>query len=172
MKLIVVPAILLMSLPLIACASQPVRAQASQPEFRVTAKNPDDIVGIHREDTRTVLDVQSDFGIGSASIELLSGTMPDTLLLRLHITGLEDFELTSQAATVTASLPSRGLFASRQHVTDIPILPTHPLWLDIQIVSTSTKIPLEDGYFEIVLPPGFLRNAGAAFEIKWIDFYR
>ena len=56
----------------------------------------------------------------------------------------------------------------------MPLLPGHPLWMEIEIVSgqPEKKIPLEEGYFEIRLPKEFIRKAGRSFEIAWIDFYR
>ena len=46
------------------------------------------------------------------------------------------------------------------------------LWLKIEIASDSQKIPVQDGYFEIVIPKEFIQQAGKSFEIQWIDFYR
>jgi len=177
MKYLVIHTSLLMCLFLNSCASQPVNAQDSKPEFKVTAKNADDAIAILDEDSQTVIDIHSDFGIGSASFELVSGSMPDTLLLRLHLKGLEDFQLISSQATVAASLSSGQVFnlISQRVVetnAEYSILSIHPLWLNIEIVSENRKIPLEEGYFEITLPREFIRNAGNSFEVKWIDFYR
>ena len=162
---------------LASCASQSVNAQESKPEFRVSVKNADDKISILDENSQTIIEIYSDIGIGSASFELVSGTMPDTLLLRLHLKGLEDFQLISAQATLGASVPSgeAGQPVSERIVSsasEVPILPTHPLWMNIEIVSENKHIPLEEGYFEIEVPPQFIRNAGASFEVKWIDFYR
>jgi len=177
MKYLVLHTSLLMCLFLISCASQPASAQDSKPEFRVTAKNADDRITVLDEDSQTVIDIHSDFGIGSASFELVSGSMPDPLLLRLHLKGLEDFQLISSQTIVAASISSSGVFhfISQRVVSstlDQPILSIDPLWMNIDIVSENRKIPLEEGYFEITLPREFIRNAGNSFEVKWIDFYR
>ncbi len=162
---------------LVSCASQPVNAQDSRPEFRVTVKNPDDTISILDENSQTIIDIHSDFGIGSASFELVSGTMPDSILLRLHLKGLEDFQLISAQTTLAASIASGDVFKiTNQRIissnTEHPILSIDPLWMNIEIVSENKHIPLEEGYFEITIPQGFIRNAGASFEVKWIDFYR
>ena len=177
MKYLVIHTSLLMCLFLNSCASQPVNAQDSKPEFKVTAKNADDAIAILDEDSQTIIEIHSDFGIGSASFELVSGSMPDTLLLRLHLKGLEDFQLISPQTTIAASLSSSQVFniISQRIVSstsDQPILSIDPLWMNIDIVSENRKIPLEEGYFEITIPREFIRNAGDSFEIKWIDFYR
>jgi len=177
MKYLVVHTSLLMCLFLVSCASQRVRAQDSKPEFKVSVKNSDDKIAILDEDSQTVIDIHSDFGIGSASFELVSGSMPDALLLRLHLKGLEDFQLISSQTTIAASISSGQVFnINSQRVIEsnagYPILSIHPLWLNIEIVSENREIPLEEGYFEITLPREFIRKAGSSFEVQWIDFYR
>lgn len=162
---------------LASCASQPVNAQDAKPEFRVTVNNADDTVSILDENSQTIIDIKSDSGIGSASFEIISGTMPDSILLRLHLKGLEDFQLISNQTTLGASVPSgeAGSPVGERIVSsalEVPILPAHPLWMDIEIVSKDKYIPLEEGYFEITPPREFLRNAGTSFEVTWVDFYR
>jgi hypothetical protein len=177
MKYLVVHTSLLMCLFLISCASQPVSAQDSQPKFRVMTKNADDKITVLDENSQTIIDIKSDFGIGSASFELISGTMPDSILLRLHLKGLEDFQLISDQTTLGASVPSgeAGSPVGERIVSstvEVPILPAHPLWMNIEIVSENKHIPLQEGYFKITVPREFIRNVGNSFEVKWVDFYR
>ena len=177
MKFIIFHTCLLMSLIFVSCASRNASAQDSKPEFQVTAKNPGDALTILDENSQTVIEIQSEAGIGSASLELVSGSMPDSLLLRLHLAGLEEFQVRSAQDTVSASISSGGLFElTNQSVllsqSEIPIGSIHPLWMDTRIVSETKSIPLKDGYFEVIIPSGFIRRAGGSFEIHWIDFYR
>jgi hypothetical protein len=177
MKYLPVHTSLLMCLFLVSCASQPARAQDSLPEFRVAVKNSNDKITVLDEDSRTVIDIHSDFGIGSASLELVSGSMPTIILLRLHLKGLEDFQLISPQTTIAASFSTGEVFnVINQRVvssnTERPLFIIDPLWMNIDIVSANQDIPVDEGYFEIVVPEKFLRNAGNSFEIKWIDFYR
>ena len=168
---------LLVCLFLVSCASQPADAQTEPTEFRVRAKNADDIISLLQENSQTIIDIQSDFGIGSATFDLISGNMPQTILVRLHTTGLEDFRVISSEATVGASVPTgeAGILVNQRIVLstgELPIFSVHPMWLKIETISNSKKIPLEDGHFEITIPQAFLRKAGTSFDIKWIDFYR
>lgn len=177
MKYLVVHASLLMCLFLVSCASRNVSAQDSKPEFRVTVKNKDDKITILDENSQTVIEIHSDIGIGSATFELVSGTMPDTLLLRLHLIGLEDLRVISSEATVSASVSAgEAAFPVSERIVssnvEFPILSVHPLWVNIEIVSENKNVPLEEGYFEITIPREFIRNAGTSFEVRWIDFYR
>ena len=178
MKFIILNTFLLMSLFLVSCASRNASAQDSKPEFQVTMKNPGDTLIVLDENSQTIIEIQSETGIGSASLELVSGTMPDSLLVRLHVAGLEEFRISSPQKTVSASLSKGEVFTiiSQRVISsggEIQIGTIDPLWIYIDIVSPDgKKIPLEDGYFEITLPSEFLRQAGNSFEIHWIDFYR
>ena len=169
---------ILLSFLLVSCGGLSPGAQPEAPEFMVITKNPDDQVDIQYENGAAQIDIQSPTGIGSAAFKLVSGTMPETMMLRLHLKGLEELRLTSTQNRISASIPSgEGLNSAHQthllSATETPLLPGHPLWMKIEIVSeTEKKIPLEEGYFEVTLPQEFIRNAGKMFEIEWIDFYR
>jgi len=169
---------MLLSFLLASCAGGPADAgaQSAQPEFIVITKNPEDQVDIQVEDGTAQIDIQSPSGIGAASFELESGTMPENITVRLHLTGLEGFRLTSARDQISASvsgeanaimqtIPSSG--------AESPLSPGDPLWIKIEIVSEIEKKDLlEQGYFEVTVPQEFIRNAGTIFEIEWIDFYR
>jgi hypothetical protein len=180
MKYLVVHTCLLICLFLVSCASQPANAQAGgEPVFNVTTKNQDDQIELQHENGVTTIDVHSPTGIGSATFELVSGAMPERVVLRLHLTGLEEFRLVSDQATIAASGSSSDLFhVSDQRViaagNEYSITPIDPLWMKIDIVSGQPieTIPLKDGYFEIKISNEFLQNAGSSFEIQWIDFFR
>lgn len=141
-------------------------------------KNPDDQVDIQIENGAAQVDIQSPTGIGSVSFELVSGTMPGNITLRLHLTGLEQFRLTSAQDRISASVSSGDALGIQNESilssgTEAPLLPGHPLWMEIEIVSDAEKkIPLEEGYFEVTVPGEFIQNAGKSFEVEWIDFYR
>ena len=178
MKYFVIYTILL-SFLLMSCASQPANAQSGdEPVFSIDAKNQNDQVNIQYVDGAAIVDIQSPTGIGSAKLELESGDMPESMLLRIHIHGLEEIRLISDQAVIVASGSSSGLFAiNDQRVislgSEYSITPIDPLWMKIEIISDQAKkIPLEAGYFEINVPREFLRNAENFFEIQWIDFYR
>jgi len=177
MKYPVVRMSLLMCVFLASCASRNVRAQDSKPEFRVTLKNGDDKITILDENSQTVIDILSPTGIGSAAFELGSGTMPDALLLRLHLKGLEEIQLISTNVAVSASVSTgEAVFPVSERIVspgvELPIGSVHPLWMAIQIVSENKNIPLEEGYFEVRVPREFIRSAGTSFEVRWVDFYR
>ena len=171
--------IILLSLILASCAGLPANAQAEEPVFLVTTKNQDDQIDVQYGNGASLIDIYSPTGIGSAKFKLESGNMPGEILLRLHLTGLEAFRLTSAQTSIAASGSSSDTFnVNDQKIIssggESPILPGQPLWIEIQVVSSQAekKIPLKDGYFEITVPKEFIQKAGNSFEIEWIDFYR
>ena len=179
MKYFVLPTIFF-CLFLISCASEPANAQAGgEPVLNVTTKNQDDQIDIQHENNITTVDIHSPTGIGSATLQLESGEMPEKVILRLHLTGLEQFKLVSGQTTLTASgSSSEGFSITGQSVlaagNEYVITPIDPLWTKVEIVSSqgSKKLPLDEGYFEITVPTEFIRSAGNSFEIQWINFFR
>ena len=167
---------ILFSFVLISCAGQSANAQAGEPTFLISTKNPDDQIEMRYESDIAIFSVFSPSGIGSATIDLVSGQMPKQIVIQLHLKGLEEFRIASAVDSVKASISS----SDPSHVNfqeagrDVPILPVHPLWLKIEIVSEQAEktIPLEDGFFEVTVPDAFIRNADDSFQIDWIDFYR
>lgn len=179
MKFLTVYTVLL-SYFLMSCASQPANAQSGgEPVFTVTAKNQDDQIDIQQENGITTVDIHSHTGIGTAKFELESGAMPERLILRLHLTGLEEFRLISNPTTIAASgsgsetfnLTGQSVMASGN---EYAITPIDPLWMKVEIVAgqADKTIPLNEGHFDITVPKEFIRRAGDSFEIQWIDFYR
>jgi hypothetical protein len=177
MKRIYVEAIVV-SFLLVSCAGGPARAQSGGPVFVVTTKNQDDQINVQHQNGTSIIEVESPSGIGSATFELESGNMPEQVILRLHLRGLEELRLTSVQTSIAASVSNSDPSEIHQRIAaasiDTPILPGEPLWMEIEIVSERAveMLPLEEGYFEVRVPGEFLRKAGISFEVKWIDFHR
>jgi hypothetical protein len=177
MKRIYVEAIVV-SFLLVSCAGGPASAQSGGPVFVVTAKNTDDQISIQFDNSAALIDIISPSGIGEAVFELESGSMPEQVILRLHLRGLEEFRLTSIQTSIAASVSNSDPSEVHQRIAaasiDTPILQGEPLWMEIEIVSERAveMLPLEEGYFEVTVPRDFLRKAGISFEVKWIDFHR
>ena len=170
---------ILLSFLLASCAGGPIGAEAEEPAFIVITKNPEDQVDIQYENGTALIDIQSPTGIGSAAFELESGTMPENMTLRLHLKGLEQFRLKAAQEEIAAAVSSGDASTIENQTilssgTESPLLPGHPLWMEIEIVSgqAEKKIPLEEGYFEVTVPQEFIQNVRTTFEIEWIDFYR
>jgi hypothetical protein len=168
----------LLSFLLVSCAGQAANAQSGEPVFNVTAKNTDDQIDIQYDDGTALIDITSPSGIGSATLELESGGMPEEIILRLHLRGLEELQLTSDQTSIAASVSNSDPTDIRQRIlaasSDTPLLPDQPLWMKVKIVSEQpvNALPMEEGYFEVTIPKEFIQKAGTSFEIAWIDFHR
>jgi hypothetical protein len=169
----------LVSVLLVSCATAPANAQADEPAISVVTRNADDEVSIQYQNGAAQIDIYSPSGIGSAAFALESGVMPGKIILRLHLGGLEQVQLKSPHEAIRASVSSDGTFSVGEQTilsagTESSLLPGNPLWMEIDVVSAQAekKIPLKEGYFEVMIPGTFLQNAGTSFEVEWIDFFR
>ena len=166
--------------PLVAPeAESPLMTGTLVPRFAFTADNDGNELTVTVQDETTFIDVHSQSGIGSASVELVSGTSPQNIVLRLYLRGLEQFRLLYDGTVVTTEMAGNDIDSVIQNVTSAEggeqsITPDNLLWLGIRIVSGEAEphIPLDQGHFEITLPKDFLGDGRRSFSIEWIDFYR
>ena len=149
------------------------------PRFAIAADSDGNEVTVSAEGETTLIEVHSQSGIGSATVELVSGAPSQNIVLRLHLKGLEQFRLLYDETVVTASVAGNDIGSIIESATlseggEYSITPDSPLWLHIRIVSSrvAPDIPLDQGHFEITLPRDFLHDEHRSFSIRWIDFYR
>jgi hypothetical protein len=149
------------------------------PVFTASAEGSGNELKVSIEGETAVIDIQSRSGIGAATVELVSGTPPETIVVRLHVHGLESFRLSYEQTAITASVSSSDSGSVLQEIslpggTTSPLTSGSPLRLDIRAVSgqATPTIPLQQGYFEIRLPKRLLSDRQRSFAIQWIDFYR
>jgi len=161
------------------CAAPPGAPGTDAPVFSVSTAGEGNAVTVNASEETAIVEVRSQSGIGAASIELVSGTLPANFVVRLHLQGLEEFRLTYEGMAIAASVSSSGypdIFQSVRspEAGERPIAPDSPFWMNIGIVSEAAtpRIPLDQGYFEITLPEAFRREGRRSFTIHWIDFYR
>jgi hypothetical protein len=171
--------LLLVCILMAGCAAPPGTPETSPPVFTVNAEGDGNELTVSTEGESVIIDVHSKSGIGNANIDLASGARPEKIVLRLHLTGLEELQLSYDQTTITASVSSRDSRNVLQSLAthdegERSITPENPFWLDIAIVSdqATPNLPLDQGYFEITLPEGLLTEADRSFSIRWVDFYR
>lgn len=143
----------------------------------ITTEGNNNKVSTEMEGDTAVYNIESETGLGGAQVQLQSGEWPPEMILRFHLTGLEEMTLTyGEAATaVTLSISSHGDNEIRQTVNDVPLSPEDPRWLVVTITNedgTPGTIPLENGTIDVTLPKDFYESAPTSFHINWIDFYR
>jgi hypothetical protein len=144
-----------------------------------TADRPDTRVAMGADAQRAVVEVFSPSGVGRAAVEITSVALPQTIMLRLHLRGLEELRFTYGETTVIASLSSAGDNTTHQTVLgagqEQAIAAGSPYWMNIRLVpgrGSPATIPLQDGYIEVEAPKDFLARGQTKFAIQWVDFYR
>ena len=147
-------------------------------KFEITTKRSDDTVEFRVAKDGAVFSVKSPFGIGQAVVKRTSEEWPGTVVLRLHLKGLEGFKASNGKDTLCAAMSSQDGTARLwlDGKEDEPIDAKSPNWMVIRIIGNDGKpakaIPLKDGYFEMVLPKALFDGNPKAISLNWIDFYR
>jgi hypothetical protein len=149
-------------------------------KFKVTTRRADDVVEVRARKDRAVISVKSPFGISQAVIERLEDRWPGSVVLRLHLKGLEKFRATNGKVTLEATVSVQDgkprVRMWKDGKEDAPLDEKSPFWMTVRILTgngtPAREIPLKDGYFEITLPKAFFENNPKSITLNWIDFYR
>ena len=152
---------------------------AAAPVLQVKAEGQGNTAVSSMQDNTAVFDIHSRSGIGRATVEHVSGSLPDTIVVRLHLKGLEEFRLSYDRTVITARVSSSAGRNIVQSV-DLPggaerrVTPDSPFWLKVKLASAQAmpRMPLDQGRFEITLPKDVLGKGRRSFSMRWIDFYR
>lgn len=124
--------------------------------------------------------VRSPSGISQAVIESSGGNWPDTVILHMHLKGLEHLKVSNGIDTLECEVSSHAAkLTTRQWMDgmeDTALTATSPYWMEIRSVGNDgtslNTIPLKAGYFEIRLPTTITQASPKSITINWIDFYR
>ena len=106
------------------------------------------------QDSAIFFEVKSGFGIGSGKIKRVNGNWPKKVLLRLHLGGLEGFEVSNGKKTLKRPELQVRMFDSKGKPVEGPYLLK------------------KKGYYEATIPPSLLGSDVQEIEISWVDFYR
>lgn len=152
--------------------------QPIQPAAEVVPLRSDATTQVIAIGDAITLDVTSPTGIGGAGVTLTAPV--ETLAVRLHLPGLEEYRFAYDEITVIASVSSAdGIVRQRllrANGAEEEIEAGSPFWMRVRILDAAgaetTTLPLVDGVFELAAPPDFLASREQAFTLSWIDFYR
>ena len=149
-------------------------------KFKITAKREDDSVEVRADKDKTLIVVKSPSGISQAVIERKQDKWPAAVMLRLHLKGLESFRASNGKVTLDASVsvqdgkPKVRMWKDGKE--DTPLDANSLFWMEIRILTSDGKptkdFPLNDRYFEIMLPRAFFDSNPRSITLGWIDFYR
>jgi len=147
-----------------------------------TADVRGEVIAVEENVDRTIVDVRSAIGIGRMKLSAVNDQWPTTLVLRLHLGGLESLHIGNDTSSIDVSIISSTPHRQLCEVVHTPgersqsVDEESPFWMPVHIEHTKTagqpKIPLVDGYFEVTLPAVLLKDKPESLSIRWIDFYR
>lgn len=153
---------------------------AEDSPFKITTKRDNDKVDVTSAKDRVIVSIRSPFRISQAVVERKHEKWPGTMVLQMHLKGLEHFKFANGTVTLEGSVSSHGdkhpirLWLDGKESLSLDA--TSPYWMTIRMVGKDGKpvetLPLVDGYFEMQLPKAFLKDNPKSITVNWIDFYR
>ena len=127
------------------------------------------------QDSVVVFEVKSGSGIGSGKIKLEEGNWPKKVFVRLHLGGLEGFEVSNHKKTLKGFHMSKKSNGDRKEGLNIRMLdpkgnPVEGKYLLKSLGQNKSK--RIEGYYEATIPQSLLTEDTKEIEIHWVDFYR
>jgi len=105
---------------------------------------------------------------------LTKGKWPTTVILRLHLSGLESFAVAN--GKIAGSVYSHSGETKRMYLTEAGNEGERKPETEIRVLDANGKpatgLPEKGGFFEIQLPRVLLEGQPKSLELGWIDFYR
>jgi len=153
-------------------------ACGDDPPLKITTKRDSDKVEVMVKEGKAIIALHSPFGISQAVIERSCSDWPSSVMLRLHLKGLENFKTTNGTLTLEAAVSSQDgkVRLWKDGNEGSPLDAKHPYWMDVRMVGKDGKpvkaIPSTGGYFELHLAKALFEGNPKSLTVSWIDFYR
>lgn len=167
-----------MAASLAACSESASPGQETEAEYLVSSTRPSSQVTASNEGNRAIINVFSDNGIGSAAITLVSGSWPDSILMRFHLQGLENLQFLYEENRINVSVNTQNMIlqsVSMEGAAEKAIDEDSDYWMTVSFMDrqgTAVNSPVPGGVIEVEAPAAFLAGEYSTFTINWIDFYR
>lgn len=163
---------------LAACSDPVTPVPTDEPLYRVASTRPSSEVSVSNEGESAFVEVYSDTGIGSATVTLIEGSWPETIVMRFHLNGLERLQFMFDKTVIHLSVTSQNMIlqsvaagsAEQEIIAD-----ESPYWMAVTFLDetgTTVEKPAADGVIEVQAPAAFLAAEATEFTINWIDFHR
>ena len=157
-----------------------IKEDTEPPTFDIKTKKPADQIKVKIEKGTATIEVSSQSGIGGATVTLTEGKWPTTVVLRLHLSGMESLTISNGKIKLSASVLSHSghsrLLAVVEDGKEKKVEKGSPYWTEVRAFDSTGKpvpgLPGSGGYFEITLPKALLEGQPKSLNLEWIDFYR
>ena len=129
-------------------------------------------VTITGDDQQAIVDIRCERGIDSCTlVRAGKQAWPKSLLLRLHLRGLESLQATHGIEVLEWSVASGSERTSRSNYRignrRAELMPGDP-----RFSAATFKDNAGAGYFEVPIPAKFVESNPQSIKLQWIDFYR
>lgn len=144
------------------------------------ASSSGDTIGLLRDGDCAVIDVRSESGIGQLELLPVEAKWPAGIIVRLHLRGLESLRINNGSHTittsVTSSFPHKQLCEIFTEGRSSVMSDESRYWLELKVVNEKAEkdliVPLDAGYFEVIIPAAIFDSAPKSISVEWVDFYR
>jgi hypothetical protein len=163
-------------LTLFLLLTSPVLAAEKNSDFDAVVGRNATRIRFLSEGENTVFDITSKSGIDRGTVRRKSDDWPKSILVRLHLSGLESFTAGNDKVAVEWSVSSTGKNAKRVSLRkgreELALDEKSPYHTEVRLVGGNGRIPLKGGYFEVPLPAKLFEGNPEKVKLQWIDFYR
>ncbi len=154
-------------------------AKISEPKFKLDYRKKGSRDGARRikstlDKGSVVFDVAEQSGIGGGTISLIEGQWPEKVLIRIHLAGLEGFEVTVGGKTFSGAYHGEN-FPSRKDRLQIRMLDAEGNPLKGRYLLKFTGPDSQErivGYYEAEVPQMALKTGAKKIDLSWVDFFR
>lgn len=155
----------------------PKTEQSAVPKFDIEAGGDLSQIRFVTKRSATIVDITCKSGIGKVRIKRRASTWPKSMLVRLHLSGMESFKATVNNDTLEWWVSSGGgentsSISLRSGGKETSLSKKSDYYTEARIVGGNNRIPLKEGYFEVPLPGKLFDGNPAELSLSWIDFYR
>ncbi len=148
----------------------------AKPTFHATVGRADTRIQFVSGDEATIFEITSGFGIDKATVERLTDRWPKSIIIRLHLKGLESFKASHGKIALAAAASRTDQSVSRVSLLEgseeKPLDQGSPYWIEVRYRNEGSTIRTNDGYFQITMPEKFFEGNPRQITLQWIDFYR
>ena len=148
-------------------------------EFQIRLKEkgaggPSGRIKVNSDPESVMFEVSDESGIGGGSIHLRSGQWPKKVLLRIHLPGLEGFEIKVGEEEFSGAYHGDGAPRPDNYLptrmVDVAGSPLSGRYLVEAVEGVGSR--RREGYYEVEVPQSLLRSKARTMELSWVDFYR